>query len=86
QYQPIHVVDQVISIYAGSQGFLDKVPVDQVLEAEAAIMSAMRESHPEVRGAVAEAKVIEGDTEQKLRKVLEDVVNGFLSGHGHDPR
>jgi len=86
QYQPMHVADQVIAIYAGSQGFLDKVPVHRILEAEAAVLTALRDSHPEIREAVKTAKVIEGDTEQKLRKVLQDVVDGFLGGHGHDPR
>ncbi|HMB68949.1 MAG TPA: F0F1 ATP synthase subunit alpha [bacterium] len=86
QYQPMKVTDQVISIYAGSQGFFDKVPVNRVLDAEKAVLSALRDSHPEIRDAVGQAKVIDGDNEQKLRKVLQDVVDGFLSGTGHDPR
>ena len=60
--------------------------MNRVLEAEAAILTAMRDNYPELRDAIADAKVIEGDNEQKLRSVLEDVVSGFLSGHGHDPR
>jgi F-type H+-transporting ATPase subunit alpha len=86
QYSPLHVVDQIISIYAGTQGFFDKVPVARVLQAEEAVLGAVRDSHPEVWKAVDEKKVIDGDTEQKLRKVLEDVVGGFLSGKGYDPR
>ncbi|GJM43717.1 MAG: ATP synthase subunit alpha 2 [Gemmatimonadota bacterium] len=86
QYQPMHVIDQVISIYAGSQGFFDKVPVEQVLEAEKVVTDALRSSHPEIRVAIEKEKVISGDNETKLRKVLEEVVAGFLSGHGHDPR
>jgi F-type H+-transporting ATPase subunit alpha len=80
QYEPVPVVDQVIAIYAGSQGFLDKVPVHRVLEAEAAIVSDVRDRHPELRTAIREAKVIDGDNETKLRKILEDVVADFLSG------
>jgi len=34
QFQPLHVADQVISIYAGSKGYFDKVPVPRVQEAE----------------------------------------------------
>jgi len=86
QYNPLHVVDQIISIYAGTQGFFDKVPVARVLQAEQAVVKAIRDSHSELWRAVDEAKVIDGDTEQKLRKVLEDVVDGFLSGKGYDPR
>jgi F-type H+-transporting ATPase subunit alpha len=86
QYSPMNVVDQVISIYAGTQGFFDRVPAKQTREAEAAVLSAVHSTHKELWDAVAEAKVIEGETEQRLRKVLEDVVAGFLGGHAHDPR
>jgi F-type H+-transporting ATPase subunit alpha len=86
QYAPLHVVDQVISVYAGTQGFFDKVPVARVRGAETAVLKAVKDSHPEVWSAVREAKVIEGDTEQKLRKVIQEVVEGFLTGKGYDPR
>ena len=86
QYAPFHVVDQVIAIYAGTQGFFDKVPVGRVREAEKAILSAIRDSHGELWTAIDEAKVIEGGTEEKLKKVLTDVVQGFLSGKHYDPR
>jgi F-type H+-transporting ATPase subunit alpha len=86
QYQPIHVVDQVVAIYAGSKGFLDKVPVPKVLEAEEALIRALNDQHPELRSAIMEAGVIDGENEEKLQKVLADVVDGFLSGHGSDPR
>ena len=86
QYNPLHVVDEVISIYAGSQGFFDKVPVDRVRAAEAVVIKAMHDTHKELVDAVGKAKVIDGDTEVKLRKVLEEVVAAFLDGRGHDPR
>jgi F-type H+-transporting ATPase subunit alpha len=86
QYQPFPVVDQVISIYAGTQGFFDRVPVDRVRAAEAAVLRALRETHPEVRKAVQEARLIEGDNEKKLRQIVESVVKGFLEGKGYDPR
>ncbi len=86
QYSPLNVVDEVISIYAGTQGFFDKVPVHRVREAEKAVLDAIHGTHKELFQAVGKAKVIDGDTEQKLRKVLEDVVNAFLAGHAHDPR
>jgi len=86
QYSPLSVVDEVISIYAGTQGFFDRVPVNDVRDAEAAVLSAIHGTHKELVEAVGKAKVIEGETEQKLRKVLEEVVTAYLAGHGHDPR
>jgi F-type H+-transporting ATPase subunit alpha len=86
QYRPLPVVDQVISIYAGTQGFFDRVPVEKVRAAEGAVLQAVQDSHPEIRAAVQQAKVIDGDTEKKLRQIVEGVVTGFLQGKGYDPR
>jgi F-type H+-transporting ATPase subunit alpha len=86
QYNPMHVTDQVISIYSGTQGFFDKVPVPRVRDAEKAVLDALKHTHPEIWKAVDEAKVIDGETETQLRKLVEEVVASFLSGHAHDPR
>src|SRR5580765_7330649 len=61
QYNPLHVVDQVISIYAGTQGFFDRVPVEKVRAAEAAVVRELHDTHPEIREGIAKAKVIEGE-------------------------
>src|SRR5438874_6388383 len=39
QYRPMHVVDQVISIYAGSKGFLDEIPIAQVAAFEKGLLN-----------------------------------------------
>jgi F-type H+-transporting ATPase subunit alpha len=79
-------VDQIISIYAGTQGFFDKVPVAKVRAAEKAVIRAIRDSHQELWSAIDKTKVIDGETETKFRKVVTDVINGFLSGTSYDPR
>jgi F-type H+-transporting ATPase subunit alpha len=86
QYAPFDVIDEVISIYAGTQGFFDPVPINRVRDAEQAVRSAIRDSHSELVDAIRKAQVIEGDTEEKLKKVLADVIESFLSGTSYDPR
>ena len=61
-------------------------PSNRTIGSPLDLVKALNDSHPELRDAITEAKVIEGESEQKLRSVLEDVVSGFLAGHGHDPR
>jgi F-type H+-transporting ATPase subunit alpha len=56
QYQPMAVVDQVMSIYAGSEGFLDEVPVKEVRRWEAEFLAYMRDQKPAVRDALAKDK------------------------------
>jgi F-type H+-transporting ATPase subunit alpha len=80
QYAPYDVVDQVIAIYAGTKGFFDPVPAERVLGAEKAVLRAMNESHSALVAEIRKAKIIEGATEEKLKKVLTDVIASFLAG------
>jgi F-type H+-transporting ATPase subunit alpha len=70
QYDPLHFADQVISIYAGTKGFLDKVPVPQVARGEQELLQFIREEHAEVRDAIIESKALSDETEEKLQAAL----------------
>lgn len=52
QFKPMHVMDQVLIIYAGTRGFLDKIPRSEVAEWERQFLLFMREQKPEVRSKV----------------------------------
>ncbi|MFN6108559.1 MAG: F0F1 ATP synthase subunit alpha, partial [Planctomycetaceae bacterium] len=67
QFQPLHFADQVTSIFAGTQGYFDAVPVNRVAEAEKELLRFMREEKSEVRNAIIESKNITDDTEKALR-------------------
>src|SRR3954449_2269336 len=56
QYHPMDVVDQVMSIYAGSEGYLDAVPVKEVSRWEEQFLTFMRERKSEVRDRMATEK------------------------------
>ena len=53
QYQPMDVVDQVLIIYAGTRGHLDKVPVKEVPAWEKAFITFIRDQKPEIRKKIA---------------------------------
>jgi F-type H+-transporting ATPase subunit alpha len=72
QYQPYHVADQVMSIFAGTNGYLDDVPRQEVQAWEAAFLKFMREKHPEVRQAIIDTKDLTKEIEQQLRAALEE--------------
>jgi len=72
QFQPLHFADQVTSIFAGTQGYFDAVPVNRVAEAEKELLRFMREEKSEVRNAIIESKNISDDTEKLLRAALEE--------------
>src|SRR5207237_9656713 len=56
QYQPMDVADQVMVLYAGSEGFLDDVPVKQVQRWESEFLTFMRDQKSHVRGALQQQK------------------------------
>ncbi len=72
QFQPLHFADQVISIFAGTQGYFDAVPVNKVLDAEKDLIRFLREEKSEVRKAIVDTKAISDDTEKILRSALEE--------------
>ena len=52
QYKPMNVIDQVMSIYAGTQGHLDDVPRTDVSRWETAFLTFIKERKPELRAAL----------------------------------
>jgi F-type H+/Na+-transporting ATPase subunit alpha len=63
QYRPLSAIDQVMSIYAGTQGYLDDVPRSDVSRWETSFLTFIRERKPELRAAL--------EKEQKLTSKLE---------------
>src|ERR687894_1104269 len=70
QYQPMPVEEQVASIYAGTQGFLDAVDTKDVTRYEAAMLSYMRSEKPEVLAKIRDTKALDDDTAAALKDAL----------------
>ena len=61
QFKPMHVIDQVMVIYAGAKGYLDKVPVKQVAAWEEQFLRFMREQKANVRSALMKERKLKVD-------------------------
>jgi F-type H+-transporting ATPase subunit alpha len=72
QYQPMAVQDQVMSIFAGSEGFLDDVPVKEVQRWEAEFLQFMREQRSAVRDRLASEKKLTDAIAADLKAALAD--------------
>ncbi|MCL6502618.1 MAG: F0F1 ATP synthase subunit alpha [Pirellulales bacterium] len=70
QYQPMHVADQVMSIYAGTRGHLDKIPRERVAEWEQDFLQFMREQKPEIRNKIIQTNRLDEETEQALQAAI----------------
>ncbi|MBM3489832.1 MAG: F0F1 ATP synthase subunit alpha [Alphaproteobacteria bacterium] len=79
QFSPMAVEEQVVSIFAGVRGFLDRVAVGDVRRFEREYLNALRERHADLLVAVRTEQQLSEATEKKLLSVLEDFVKKFAA-------
>ena len=78
-YSPIPVEKQVVIIYAGTKGYLDDIPVDAITKFEAELYPFMDSKYPQILEKIRESKKIDSDTEEELKKALEDFKSQFVA-------
>src|SRR4051794_19052810 len=72
QYRPMPVEQQVIVIYAATQGHLDDVPLNRIQEFQTGLLQYIDASAPQVRQDLATKKELTGDIEAALKGALND--------------
>jgi F-type H+-transporting ATPase subunit alpha len=72
QYAPMSLSDQVMIIFAGTNGYADAVPVPRVKEYEERFLRHMATQRPDVGAAIASEGRISEETEPKLREALDE--------------
>src|SRR5262249_30221741 len=71
QYAPMNVIDQVMIIYAGTKGYLDKVPIKQVSAWEEQFLRFMREQRADVCNALKKERKLTPDIEKQLKAAID---------------
>ena len=79
QYTPYPVEDQVASVWAGTNGYLDDVDVDEVLRFESALLDHLRRK-TRVLTTIRETGELDEATEDELRSAVESFRRTFLAG------
>ena len=77
QYQPMPFEEQVVSIFAGVNGFLDAVPTNAVTRFEAGLLSDMRNNHADLLAAIRTSKDISDDSKAKLNAAIGNFAKTF---------
>lgn len=77
QYSPLQVEEQVVVIFAGTRGYLDKFPVDRVGAFEEEFLRHMHASHADVLTEIREQKKVSDDLEKKLTEILDNFSKNF---------
>ena len=71
QYQPVEVENQVIVLFAGTNGFADAVPLSKMEQWQADLIRYMSTSYPEIGKDIIAKKTITNDNRDALTKALE---------------
>jgi F-type H+-transporting ATPase subunit alpha len=71
QYRPLHFADQVMIVFAGVKGYLDKVPRPQVAAWEQQFLQFMREQRSEVRNKLIQQRKLTPELEKELIAAIE---------------
>ena len=71
QYSPMPVEEQVISIYAGTKGYLDGIPVGKVGEFEKRMIADLKVQQPTVLNGIRETREMKPDVEKTLVSFLD---------------
>ena len=66
QYKPMHVVDQILSIYAGTRGHLDDVPVEQVALWETEFLQFIHEQKDEIWKKIEQSGQVDDETSEAI--------------------
>jgi len=71
QFSPLKMEEQVCVIYAGVNGYLDKLPLDKVRPFEDGLLSFLRAKNPDILDAIRSSNDLANDVEAKLKAAVE---------------
>jgi F-type H+/Na+-transporting ATPase subunit alpha len=77
QFSPVPVEEQVVSIFAGTRGYLDTIPVSEVNRFEASMLRELGATHPELLVAIRTEQEISPAVEKELSDFLDAFVKTF---------
>jgi F-type H+-transporting ATPase subunit alpha len=77
QYQPLPVEKQILIIYAGTNGFVDDLPIDALKKYEQELYAFIELKHPDILTDILKKRELDGELRAKLNKALEELKGVF---------
>jgi F-type H+/Na+-transporting ATPase subunit alpha len=78
QFSPLAVEEQVVSIFAGVRGYLDKIEVANVNRFEASLLAELRANGADILASIRDKRELTGETEEKLKTFVENFAKTFV--------
>jgi F-type H+-transporting ATPase subunit alpha len=72
QYAPLSVADMAISLFVAEKGYLDDIPVNEVVSFEASLHDHMRSSYASLMDSINQTGAYDNDIEAKIKHAVED--------------
>jgi F-type H+-transporting ATPase subunit alpha len=82
QYQPQPVEEQVVSIFLGTRGHLDSVPVSDVRRFESEFLDHVRRNHEGILGEIRDTGKLSDELAERIEKVVNDFKKEFTASDG----
>jgi F-type H+-transporting ATPase subunit alpha len=76
------VEKQVVSIFAGTNGYLDEIPLEQVSRFEKELLELMELKHADILQVIAEKKDLSDETTEKLKSIVRAFTDSFKASPG----
>jgi F-type H+-transporting ATPase subunit alpha len=83
QYSPLPVEKQVAIIYAGTNGVLDDLPLDQIRAFEQELYRFLENAHPAILTTIKEKRTIDDDMKGKLNSAIQEFKSRFVQDQTH---
>jgi F-type H+-transporting ATPase subunit alpha len=77
QFSPLPFEEQTASIFAGTNGYLDGIPVSQVTHYEEAMLADLRAHHPEILKTIRDSRDFSDDSKKALMAALDTFTKNF---------
>ncbi len=81
QYQPVPVEKQVLIIYAGTNGHLDDLPVEQCRPFEAELYRFLDNAHQDVLAEIREKKILSDELKTRIEALMKEFKQQFVAAH-----
>lgn len=77
QYKPMPVEDQILTIYAATNGYVDDYPIEALGKYEKELHSFFKTKHPEILNEIREKKSLDDDLKKKMDSALDELKERF---------
>lgn len=86
QYAPMALGEQVVAIFAASTGILDQVPVEKIIEAEKAIISAVRQRAKDVINSINTKGEFDEKAQERIEKISTEIAETFVPAESSEEK